>query len=144
MKTQNLKWWLLQEVEGLMEWECKRFIRVTARKMKGRSGAGASGEKLQIEFRSDACERRVRTFQRKRTKRRAIHASLLGLPRWFSGKESACQCRRCGVHPWAGKIPQRRKWQLAPVFLPGKIPWTEEPGRLQSMELQKSWTWLSY
>ena len=22
--------------------------------------------------------------------------------------------------PWAGKIPWRRKWQLAPVFLPGK------------------------
>ena len=27
----------------------------------------------------------------------------------------------------------RRQWQLTPVLLPGKIPWTEEPGRLQSM-----------
>ena len=33
--------------------------------------------------------------------------------------------------------PQRRKWQPTPVFLPGKIPWTEESGRLQSMVLQR-------
>ena len=29
------------------------------------------------------------------------------LPRWLSGKESACQCRRPGFHPWVGKIPWR-------------------------------------
>ena len=29
---------------------------------------------------------------------------------------------------WAGKIPWRRRWQPTPVFLPGKIPWMEEPG----------------
>ena len=42
---------------------------------------------------------------------------------WHSGKESACQCRRCkrlGFHPWVWKIPWRRKQQPAPVFLPGK------------------------
>ena len=27
------------------------------------------------------------------------------LPRWLSGKESACQCRRCGFNPWVGMIP---------------------------------------
>ena len=27
----------------------------------------------------------------------------------------------------------RRKWQPTLVFLPGKIPWTEEPDGLQSM-----------
>ena len=43
-----------------------------------------------------------------------------GLPWLFSGKEPACQCRRCGFNPWVGKIPWRRKWQPAPVFLPGK------------------------
>ena len=31
-----------------------------------------------------------------------------------------------------GKI-RRRQWQPTPVLLPGKIPWMEEPGRLQSM-----------
>ena len=32
-----------------------------------------------------------------------------------------------------GKISWKRAWQLTPVFLPGGSPWTEEPGRLQSM-----------
>ena len=44
----------------------------------------------------------------------------VGLPRWLSGKESPCQCRRCEFDPWVGKIPWRRKWQPTPVFLPGK------------------------
>ena len=30
--------------------------------------------------------------------------------RWFSGKESACLCRRCGFDLWVGKIPWKRKW----------------------------------
>ena len=34
------------------------------------------------------------------------------LPRWLSGKESTCQCRRRKQRkfdPWMGKIPWRRK-----------------------------------
>ena len=31
----------------------------------------------------------------------------------------------------------RRKWQPTPVILPGESPWTEEPGRLQSMGSQR-------
>ena len=45
------------------------------------------------------------------------------LPRWLTGKESACQCRRHRrqrFSPWVRKIPWRRKWQPTPVFLPGK------------------------
>ena len=42
------------------------------------------------------------------------------LPRWLSGKESACKCRRQGFNPWVRSIPWRRKWQSTPVFLPGK------------------------
>ena len=38
---------------------------------------------------------------------------------------------------WVGKIPWRRAWQPTPVFLPGESPWTEEPGGLQSMGLQR-------
>ena len=30
-----------------------------------------------------------------------------------------------------------RSWQLTSVFLPGESPWTEEPGGLQSMGLQR-------
>ena len=33
--------------------------------------------------------------------------------------------------------PWSRKYQPTPLFLPGKIPWTEEPGGLQSMESQR-------
>ena len=61
---------------------------------------------------------------------------LLGLSRWLSDKESAYQCMRHGFYPWVRKIPWRRKWLPTPVFLPGKIPWTEEPGLL-SLELQR-------
>ena len=43
-----------------------------------------------------------------------------GLSRWLSGKRSACQYGRCGFGPWVGKIPWRRKWQPAPVFLLGE------------------------
>ena len=42
------------------------------------------------------------------------------LPRWLSDKEFACHSRRCGFHPWVGKIPWRRKWQPTAVFQPGK------------------------
>ena len=28
---------------------------------------------------------------------------------------------------WVEKIPWRREWQPTPLFLPGKISWTEEP-----------------
>ena len=53
----------------------------------------------------------------------------MGLPGGASGKEPTCQCRRhkgcrrhkrCRFHPWVGKIPWRRAWQPAPVFLPGE------------------------
>ena len=41
--------------------------------------------------------------------------------RWCSGKESTWQYRRWRFDPWVRKIPWRRKWQLTPVFLPGKF-----------------------
>ena len=45
------------------------------------------------------------------------------LPRWLSGKEYPCQCRRhkrYQFHPWVGKILRRRPWQLTPVFFLGE------------------------
>ena len=38
---------------------------------------------------------------------------------------------------WVEKTPWSRKWQPTPAFLPGKLPWTVKPGRLQSMGLQR-------
>ena len=49
--------------------------------------------------------------------------SHYGFPGGTSGKESACQCRRCQrfrFDPWIRKIPWSRKWQPTSVFLPGK------------------------
>ena len=45
----------------------------------------------------------------------------IGLPRWLSGKESACQWGRHKFDPWVRKIPWRWKWQFTPVFSPGKF-----------------------
>ena len=52
-----------------------------------------------------------------------IPTTPLQLPGWLSGKEPACQCRRCKrcrFDPWVGKIFWSRKWQPTPVFTPGK------------------------
>ena len=38
---------------------------------------------------------------------------------------------------WVGKIPWRKAWQPITVFSPRESPWTEEPGRLQSMGSQR-------
>ena len=46
-----------------------------------------------------------------------IGSSNSGLPSGASGKEPACQCRRCGFSPCVRKIPWRRKWLPIPVLL---------------------------
>ena len=56
-----------------------------------------------------------------------------------NGEKVICQCRRpkrCRMDLWVAKIPWRRKWQPTPVFA-WRIPWTEEPGGLQPMEMQR-------
>ena len=103
---------------------------------------------------------------------------LRELPRWLSGKESACQCRRHKFGPWGRKDPleknmvthfsilvrtslvaqtvkrlptMRETWvqslgqedllekEMAThsSILAWKIPWMEEPGRLQFMGSQR-------
>ena len=52
---------------------------------------------------------------------RGIWESVCPPPRWLSGKESACQCRRSSFDPWVGKISYSRKWHSTPVLLPGKF-----------------------
>ena len=41
---------------------------------------------------------------------------IIGLLRWLSGKESACQYRRWEFDPWVNKILWRRQWQPTPEF----------------------------
>ena len=51
----------------------------------------------------------------------STEGSIIGFPGGTSGKEPACQCRRCekhGFYPWVGEIPWRRAWKPTPVFLP--------------------------
>ena len=46
------------------------------------------------------------------------------LPRWGSGREPSCPCRRHkrkSCDPWVWKIPWRRNWQPTPVFLSGEF-----------------------
>ena len=46
-----------------------------------------------------------------------------GLPRWLSGKESACNARDTGDTgsiPGLGRCPGGGRWQPTPVFLPEK------------------------
>ena len=61
----------------------------------------------------------------------------MGFP--ANARESSCQCRRLRFDPWVRKIPWKKKWQSSPVssILAWDIPWTEEPGRLQSMGSQR-------
>ena len=57
----------------------------------------------------------------------------------MSRKTSACQCRRhkrLGLNPWVRKTPWSTKWQPL-QYSCWEIPWTEEPGGLQSMGLQR-------
>ena len=68
----------------------------------------------------------------------------LGLPRWLSRKQSACQYKRRRFNPWIRKILWRRKWQPTPVFFPGKsqgqrnlVGYSHKRDRLDTIE------WLS-
>ena len=55
--------------------------------------------------------------------------------------------KRYRFHPWVGTIPRRRVWQSTPSILAWRIPWTEEPGGLQSVWSQRvkhSWSDLAH
>ena len=64
----------------------------------------------------------------------------LGLPWWLSSKGSTSQCRRYKFNPWVGEDTLEKKKATHSSILAWEIPWTEEPGGLQSMGLQKNWT----
>ena len=51
--------------------------------------------------------------------------------------DNAEDTRDAGLFPKSGKNPQSRKWLPHPSILAWKVPWTEEPGGLQSTGLQR-------
>ena len=77
-----------------------------------------------------------------------------GLPWWLRWLRICLQCWRWGFDPWVGKIPWRRKWQIAPVFLPGKSygqrslagysPWGHSPTRLSNLHMDWLGTLLKF
>ena len=60
----------------------------------------------------------------------------------LDGKEPACNAGDPGSIPGSGRFPgEGNHYPLSlPSILAWRIPWTEEPGGLQSMGLQKTWT----
>ena len=58
-----------------------------------------------------------------------------------SGKEPTCQCRRlkrCRFQSLGREDPLEEEVATRSSILAWKIPWTEKPGGLQSMGLQRS------
>ena len=58
-------------------------------------------------------------------------------PDGSDGKESACTAGDPGSVPASGRPSRKREWLPTPVYLPGRIPRTGEPHRLQSMGSQR-------
>ena len=46
---------------------------------------------------------------------------------------NAGNINRCGFDPWVGKIPLENSMVTHSSILAWRIPWTEEPGGLQSV-----------
>ena len=66
-------------------------------------------------------------------------SGLSGLPPWLSGKESTCSAGDMGD---AGLIlglgrPLEKEMETHSSILAWKIPWTEEPGGLESIGSQR-------
>ena len=58
------------------------------------------------------------------------------------GFPGGCQCSRL-IRSLGREDPLEKKMATYSSVLAWEIPWTEEPGGLQSMGPQKSWTQLS-
>ena len=68
------------------------------------------------------------------------HMVTLGFSGGTSGKELSCQCRRCKktwVRSLGWEDPPEEGMTTHSSTLAWRIPWTEEPVRLQSMGLQR-------
>ena len=57
-------------------------------------------------------------------------------PRWLGGKESSCQGRDSGDVGWEDPL-EEEEMATHTSILAWKIPWTEEPGMLQSMRSKR-------
>ena len=60
-----------------------------------------------------------------------------GFPDHSDSEESVCKAGDPGWIPRLGRSPGGGHGNPFQYFLPGKSPWTEEPGRLQSMASER-------
>ena len=69
-----------------------------------------------------------------------VFAMFYGISRGFpggsNGKESACNAGDQGLIPGSGRSLKKGMATHSSILV-WRIPWTEEPGRLQSMEPQR-------
>ena len=61
------------------------------------------------------------------------YSSAVGFPGGASGKEPDCQCRRCKRHGFDPCVRREEGAAIHSSILACRIPWAEEPGRLQSI-----------
>ena len=61
------------------------------------------------------------------------------IPWWLRWWRVCLQYGRPEFHPWIGKIPWRRKWQPAPVFLPGESHGRRSLGGYSSWSVGLNW-----
>ena len=54
----------------------------------------------------------------------------MGSPGYSVVKKLLASVGDANFIPRLGRIPLRRKWPPTPVFLPRKLTWTKEPGKL--------------
>ena len=61
---------------------------------------------------------------------------MIGLPRWLSAKESACN-EETRISSLGQEDALEKEMATFSSILVWEIPWTKEPGRLQSMGSQR-------
>ena len=105
--------------------------------------SGHDSEHASLGFKIPAPEDEVRECFRK-VGLWHIHSIIykMGIPRGSVVKNLPANAGDSSSIPGSGRSPGEGNGNHSSI-LAWKIPWTEEPGRLQSMGLQKSWTQLS-
>ena len=76
------------------------------------------------------------SIRKKIGRENASHVRGMGLPWWLRQRRTHPQRRRPGSDPWIGK-PLEKEVTTHSSTLAWRISWTEEPGGLQTMGLQR-------
>ena len=66
----------------------------------------------------------------------SVHFCMSVVPKWLSGKESACQSKTGRLDPWVGKMPLEKETETCSGTLAWEIPWTEEPRSMGSQRVR--------